>query len=119
MKGTSEVSEEFAIVFGATAEVLEKEGWVQGCLRNRNGYCLDGALQKALGLKISYHTYNDNVNLFRLRLAQYLPLPLMPPRGSLTPMNAVYHVTDYNDTPGRTAQEVIDRLREIEKKELE
>lgn len=83
-------------VFAAAADVLERDGWCQGSMYRADedgriiGRCLLGAVRQAA------KTYDDYV------FAGDLLVDLLDRAPST-----------WNDTPGRTADEVIAKLREF------
>lgn len=88
----------------SAASIIERDGWCQNSMTSPSGQvCLEGALLRAYGVKFDHHTGASQ----------------MPP-------NAVFDVLmtiknrlggtrpfDWNDTPGRTKEEVVTKLRAV------
>lgn len=81
-------------------EVLERDGWCQGFLTNSQGqHCLLGAMNQA--------HYNDEVGDFHqfYELRQAVSAHIYNGTGDAS------SITLWNDTPGRTREDVIELLR--------
>jgi hypothetical protein len=91
------MSDQVADVLDDAADLLEREGWVQGHLQNQDGYCMEGALARVCPQTHTYGLFWDAMAVLSLHL---------------------YSVVDqWNDAPGRTKQQVLDELRFIAKRE--
>lgn len=90
-------AEEVRDVCELAAKVLERDGWTQGISTDSRGrHCLVGAIHVALQ-ELGYHTWASSV----VRHLTGVPPVMMTTR----------YWTLWNDQPTRTAQEVIDVLR--------
>lgn len=78
-------------------KVLEEHGWCQGRFSDGKGVCLQGALNVATkGIPAKGFT--------KLDMAIWL---------SIQEKSGISNLTDFNDTGGRTKEEVINMLREL------
>lgn len=116
---------------GAMADMLEKEGWIQGEMSSREGRCLVGAFSSVRTRCINFLLPPDIPE-------HYVTLPTARYKAGLMVEPMVNKVIDYisaelrragameweqrafwgvwNDDPKRTKQEVLDLLRKAEKK---
>ena len=72
----------------ATADLLEREGWIQGRIRSNKGFCLVGALNQVAA---------QNYHLTRKLIQE---------------KTRIESLSYWNDRPERTQKEVISKLRE-------
>ena len=90
-----------AEVLRKAAEYLETYGWCQGYYRRDGGErCLMGAVAEVL------HASSNGNNAAACRRYEEMKSALRPSINQREPVN-------WNDTPGRTAEEVIAKLREV------
>ncbi len=90
-----DLDEDGKVIWGV-ANYIEEHGWIQ-CSYNRasEGVCILGA----------YHALTGNENHSSIsRIANFL--------GTDHPEGDCFVITDYNDTPGRTKEEVITMLKQ-------
>jgi hypothetical protein len=92
------MSDQVADVLDDAADLLEREGWIQGDLWRRDSY----GGRCALGAICDAALDNRNVRVAAARAVL---------GGSST------YLVDWNDTPGRTKQEVLDAFRAAAKQE--
>lgn len=77
------------------SELLEKKGWIQGKARSKDGYCLVYAIDKCC--------FDDDA-FWEMRDKLYKHLRNIGQDASLQ---------SWNDTPGRTKEEVIAACKEV------
>ncbi|MFE5877800.1 hypothetical protein ACFQ6H_21265 [Rhodococcus sp. NPDC056506] len=95
---------EVATVLNRAADLLEQDGWTQGKMRDSNGCrCALGAMDRAL---LDLHRGPANLRINDLYVETMLNL-----RREIGQNN----IPIWNDTPGRTATEVIAALRNAAK----
>lgn len=81
------------------AKLIEERGWIQGSYGDHvNGFCSIGALDKA--------TDTDTYYPAARRLAEAVPKEFCPQLKV-----SINRVIEYNDTPGRTRDEVLQLFR--------
>ena len=82
-----------ADVLNGAADLIERDGWVQGSPRTSEGRCMNMALQEVAGKQVYWQAkrYVEDVVGFRATAA-------------------------WNDTPGRTKTEVVAALRAAAKR---
>lgn len=96
----------------AAADLIEKHGWVQRSYGDADrGYCMVGAMNAAVNptrgttLAFDHHRYADMLGIW------------MKPYVTLSPGDfcdgCANEVTTFNDTPGRTKEEVVLHLRKF------
>lgn len=89
-------------------DILSREGWIQGAQSTEDGWCWMGALHRAL--------------LAELYTGLHYPLILLSPNSGMhefaqalnfTGPEAVTKAVNWNDTPGRTKEQVLARLDKL------
>jgi hypothetical protein len=91
------MSDQVADVLDDAADLLERDGWVQGHLHNQDGYCMEGALAQVCPSTHLYGLFWEAMAVLSLHL---------------------YSVVDrWNDDPFRTKQQVLDAFRAAAKAE--
>jgi len=92
-------------VFRRAVEVLEAHGWTQGTYRSSSGcLCATGALAAALGGQIVEPDDDEQETLFADREHERLWSDACLAAGEAVGVGR--HIVDWNDRPGRTADEV-------------
>lgn len=93
------------ILYGA-ADLIEKNGWVQGSLWSNNGFCALGAIQITTAGRLPSRLYLETVTYLvkHMRANGYLNLPGLP--GA---------IEAWNDAPERSKFEVLELLRQAAK----
>jgi hypothetical protein len=89
------MSDQVADVLDDAADLLEREGWIQGALEDRGAHC-------ALGALVDVDLENQYRYLARAALAKQV---------GLNPDRAGNWLANWNDDPLRTRQEVLDAFR--------
>lgn len=84
----------------ATADLLERDGWIQGWFTRPDGHCAIGAA-KAVGRSHHQERYFEVV----VALSGHLGLEFVP--GGMHP------VAEWNDEEGRTKDEVVQAFRDL------
>jgi hypothetical protein len=97
------MSDQVADVLDDAADLLEREGWIQGALHGAVGHCADGALE------IASCRYNASANTDMWLAAT----------DALGECIGFEHSTipGWNDNPARTKQQVLDTFRAAAKQE--
>lgn len=95
------MSYEVARVLQDAAEVLEKEGWTQDNYKDQYGYCALGSINMALGVAAT--AMDSHQHLATAALEDVIGTPF---------------VATWNDSPGRTKDEVLDAFHAAAKQEM-
>lgn len=107
------MSGEVADVIDGAADVLDRHGWIQGALATPDGVCAIGALRVALRLSVT-------------RVGTEPPSPTPVWLFKVIEDEIFVHrnvprmfagIADWNDAPGRTADEVKDVFRAAAKRQ--
>lgn len=97
----SETLNQIAVDLRMAADVLERDGWTQGAFHSLDGcHCAAGALELAVGLRVNDEAHDERY----IDAVRWLGNHVDVRPTSLA-------VFAWNDTPGRTADEVIAALR--------
>lgn len=88
----------------AAADKLDKEGHAKGLRQTSRGYCALGAIGAVIYDNPWIDLYDDATVL---RLAAHLPQP------TYDGWSIEHKVAQWNNEPERTAEEVIDKFREV------
>lgn len=85
-----------------TADLLERDGWIQGAYANPQGqHCIVGAMSM-----VADETAKVRPHAFRYFLIEAVQHVIPPEQ-----VRSTSTIVDWNDTQGRTKQEVLDTLR--------
>ncbi|WIF20579.1 hypothetical protein SEA_JFLIX2_89 [Rhodococcus phage Jflix2] len=88
------------------ADLIEKHGWIQGDYGDMSqGYCAIGALSRAALATASDGTYDGSLHLLEAAI------PTTFPDNPNTWSGKFSRVVEWNDTPGRTREEVLQLFR--------
>lgn len=84
-------------------DILERDGWIQGSYEHENHVCLVGAARKAAGCSsIRLAQYSPKVQAWVTEMTKFLGID-----------RKANSVETWNDTDGRTFDEVISKLRDF------
>lgn len=86
-------------VLNGAADLIERDGWVQGHYRTTEGYCIAGAIDQTLGI-----IDDDELHVQLWPVAQAARVQVLAIVDDVAP-------TLWNDAPGRTKEEVVAALR--------
>lgn len=87
--------QEIGAVVRQAAATIKERGWVQGNYGDRDhGYCAIGAVRAVIGTGVQYQQIAIELNIWMRSLIH-----------SKGPIECA--VTDFNDTPGRTREEIL------------
>lgn len=108
------MSDEAQRMIATAADIIRKKGWTQFLSRDTHGrHCILGALDQAAVRIIYPNTVfpGESYNEAKRRIAA-LVAPDVLAQNQLSPgcLSVGYAIADWNDTRGRTVQEVLDVL---------
>lgn len=96
------MDDKLSTILNDAADLLEREGWIQGALESREGRCAVGAIRAACGIDNNRDFDKQERKLIALsRRAIWAARRGLP----------FATITAWNDHPARTREEVITALR--------
>jgi hypothetical protein len=93
-------------VYDKAIDAIHAQGWTQGTYSDVTGICAVGALRAAIFGSAKYigRSTAGRPDLFRFRYDEYVT--------AIEYLGGVQNLVRWNDTPGRTADDVIHRFKE-------
>jgi len=95
------MSDQVADVLDDAADLLEREGWIQGAATAPEGYCVEGAIEAVTGQSVALVSPRDDASDAESALRRIVGR----------------RAYQWNDAPGRTKPEVLDAFRAAAKQE--